>query len=974
MDAQRWRRAGAIFDQMVEVASHERSALLDRLCGNDVELRHDVAALLAADAAAASLEAGIDLARSLAAAEWMETEEHESARTGARVGPWRVLGELGRGGMGVVCLAERADGAYEQRAALKLILRGMDSDAVQARFVRERNILARLEHPHIARLLDGGVAADGRPYFAMEFIDGKPLLGWCAENKTKIDERIRIFLDICAAVQFAHGRLVVHRDIKPANILVTAAGEAKLLDFGIATLLDYSGNAGTTIDAQHQPLTPAYAAPEQLRGEAATTASDIYALGCVIYELLTGRRPLAPCDAPTLEQMRRAQETTDPAAPSRVAAAPVAARHLRGDLDTILLKALQREPARRYATVEAFAEDLRRFLGGRPIAARRDSTGYRLRKFVGRHRFGVAASALGVLALVGALAFALLQTRAQAREAETSRQVTLFLAGLFKGADPELSRRSALSAEDLLDQGTQRLQADAQMPADVRARLLDTVAATYTSLGLYDRALPLARHALELRGGGPDGERADSLFTLGRILRLKARYDDAAPLLDEALRLRRRSLAQDDPAVIESLRESGALLRGRGEFAQADVVLSEALRLARRRYGAESIESAAAEDDYAANLDDMGRRIDAEAAYRHALAMRERLRGADDPEVATSLVNLGTHLDDSGDYATAVPLLERAVVIRKKIFGAEHPLVGLAELALAGVYESQDRLDECVRTAQHALAIFRHGLPEDHPKISESLNLLGIARQERRDFAGAVPLMQEVLARYRRTLGEDHPDTLTAQNNLAYALAHVGRLQEAEHLQRDVLARMHADNGQPVDATVSENLAGTLAQQGKYAEAVNYARRAVEIHRRRDGDGAANTAVALRTLGGIEEASGAAADAERDFRAALAIGEALASQRKDVTYAWKIPLADLLAGTGRCAAAVPLLDDALSELGVAGRRYDPAWQPEARLLLGECRGAAAMQERRAARAALRALPGIEVDLYPTARGLLAAGG
>ncbi len=350
--------------------------------------------------------------------------------------------------MGVVWLAERADGAFEQRAALKLIKRGMDTDAVQARFLRERRILARLEHPHIAHLLDGGIAADGRPYFAMEFVDGQPLLRYCAEAQRNLAERIRLFLQICAAVQFAHGQLVVHRDIKPSNILVAADGSAKLLDFGIAKLLDDSAGGETaTVDGLHRPFTPAYAAPEQLRGEAATTATDIYALGCVLYELLTGQRPLSMNDAPTLEEMLRAQDTTDPAAPSRVAAAdsPVSARLLRGDLDTIALKALQREPQRRYATVAAFAEDLHRFLSGRPIAARRDHAGYRVRKFVGRHRFGVAAATTGLLLLIAALGLAVWQARAKAREAQVSQQVTRFLLGLFGGADPTHARGATLS-------------------------------------------------------------------------------------------------------------------------------------------------------------------------------------------------------------------------------------------------------------------------------------------------------------------------------------------------------------------------------------------------------------------------------------------------------------------------------------------------------------------------------------------------
>jgi len=974
MDAQRWQRIGAIFDEAVEAAPAARAALLDRLCTGDAELRREVEILLAADARGAAFEHGMASTRVASAVEWADP----GAATGEHVGPWRLLRELGRGGMGVVWLAERADGAFEQRAALKLILRGMDSDAVQARFLRERRILARLEHPHIARLLDGGVTADGRPYFAMEYVDGAPLLHWCAEKSIKLEERINIFLDICAAVQFAHGRLVVHRDIKPANILVTAAGEAKLLDFGIAALLDDSGVAGATIDALHRPLTPAYAAPEQLRGEPATTAADIHALGGVLYELLTGRRALALGEAPTLEQARHALETTDPAAPSRVAAdAAVPARRLRGDLDTIVLKALQREPQRRYATVGEFADDVRRFLGGRPIAARRDHAGYRLRKFIGRHRFGVAATALGVFALVGALGLALWQARAKAREAEVSQQVTQFLAGLFKGADPALSRGATLSAQDLLDQGTQRLRADARMQADVRARLLDTVAATYTSLGLYDRALPLAQQALELRSGGAtDAERADSLFAVAHVLRLKARYADAAPLLDEALQLRRRNLAADDPATIESLSERGALLRGRGEFAEADAALAEALRLAQRRYGPESAESADAEDDYAANLDDIGRRIDAIGHYRHALAVRENRLGPDAAETANSLLNLGVHLDESGDYAQAVPLLESAVAIRKKIFGAEHPLAGAAELALAGVYESLGRYDESERTTREALAIFRRSLPEDHPKILESLNLLGILRQLRRDYAGAIPLMSEVVALEEKTQGAAHPDTLTTKNNLAYALMHAGQFDKAEQLLREVAMLRERAGIEVVGAMDEENLATALERQGKYAQAVAEEKKALDIQKRHEGEASGNVAVALRGLGVAEELNGEAVAAERDLRAALAMIEQFAASRPSVgIYPMQITLADFLAGQGRCADALPLLQSAQSFTAKTDHTDDPVLRPLLQLLIGYCdqsngasRDAAARVA--AAKRALQDIPGIDVDLNPFALKLL----
>ena len=392
MDRVRWDRIAAIFDDVVIAPAAARMHTLDRLCEGDQRIRGEVEALLAADALGEKFERDAGRARDHLAVDWLETSG-DPRLVGERIGPWRVLHELGRGGMGIVWLAERADGQYEQRAALKVIKRGMDSDSVVARFLRERQILARLIHPNIAHLLDGGIAADGRPYFAMEYVDGLPLLRYCAQRKSHFDERIRLFLEICNAVQIAHAQLIVHRDIKPSNVLVTRAGETKLLDFGIAGLIDDSA-AGLTIDARHRPLTPAYAAPEQLRGDPVTTATDIHALGGVLYELLAGKRASALDDTASPESALAAMMSTTLVPPSKLVNddAPVARRRLRGDLDTIVLKALHRDPQRRYTTVEGFADDVRRSVSGQPIHARREHTGYRAAKFVGRHRVGVAGA------------------------------------------------------------------------------------------------------------------------------------------------------------------------------------------------------------------------------------------------------------------------------------------------------------------------------------------------------------------------------------------------------------------------------------------------------------------------------------------------------------------------------------------------------------------------------------------------------
>ncbi len=977
MDAERWRLVGSIFDRVVDAAPADRPKLLDELCAHDATLRREVEQLIAADVSAQSFDGGVDSARGAAAAEWASGLDEKTWQTHERIGPWRVLSELGRGGMGIVLLAERADGQFEQRAAVKLVKRGMDSDAVQARFLRERQILARLEHPHIARLLDGGIAKDGRPYFAMEYIDGEPVLRYCAQCELGLEARIRLFCDVCAAVQFAHGQLVVHRDIKPSNILVTANGEAKLLDFGIAKLLDDShGGMTQTADAQHRPLTPAYAAPEQIRGQPVSTATDIYSLGVVLFELLTGKRPFDFRDGSNVDDVRNAMDsTTTTPLPSKVVddTAPATMRRLRGDLDTIILTAMQRDPQRRYATVDAFAKDLQRFLAGQPISARRDSVGYRLGKFVDRHRVGVGTTVLGFAVLVVALVFALWQAREKSRQALVSQQVTTFLEGIFRGADPTVSRGANVTAQDMLDQGTDRLHSDVFVEPDVRARLLHTITTTYTDLGLYDRALPLAEESLALRRARSprnDEDIAESLDDVGRIYRLKGDYARAEPMLREALELRRSTLPRDDPQLIESLDQLATLQRSRGDFQVAGGNFLAALNLAEQRFGKDATETARYVDDYAANLDDLGKRQEALALYQRALDIREKNLGPDDADVATTLINLGTHLDDSGHYAAARVMLERALKIRRQVYGPAHPLVGFAELALSSVYDSQGEYDEAEKLAQDSLAIFRRGLPAEHPKISEALNMIAVLRAARRDFSGAVPLMREVFDRFRRTLGDDHPDTLTAQNNLAYALLHSGNPAEAEAMLRSALGHARKDNGQLLRVTGRENLSSALALQNKTAEAVQFAEAAVAQIREDEGDVSSNLAVALRVLGQMQMLNGDFANAEKSYRAALTIGEAMTKKGSSIMYEWRIPLADLLVGRHRCDEAMPLLDASIAQIDKT-EDVAPEVRPSVQLLRAACLGdrAEAAQLGADARQRLATVPDVQNELYPTTLGM-----
>ena len=403
-------RVEALLDQALELPVDRRGTFLERLGREDPALRERVEQLLAADAAAGDfLNDGAEAWLRSGPPTPAHVSEESALALGDRVGPYRVIEELGRGGMGIVYRAERADGEFSQVVALKLVRRGFDGNDTTVRFRRERQILAQLDHPSIARLLDGGLHTDGRPYFAMELVDGEPITTYCDRKSLSIDARLRLFCRVCDAVQYANGRLIVHRDLKPANIFVSAAGDLKLLDFGIAKLLtDDDASASTELTGTGvRPLTPAYAAPEQLRGEPISTATDVYALGVVLCELLTARRPFAstsggldhvtldaepPRPSDVVTQDRDDAASIDEIAHARGLTPRALAARLAGDLDAIVLKALRREPQRRYIGAGALAEDLERFLQGRPVAARPEGLRYRAGKFVRRHRVGIAVA------------------------------------------------------------------------------------------------------------------------------------------------------------------------------------------------------------------------------------------------------------------------------------------------------------------------------------------------------------------------------------------------------------------------------------------------------------------------------------------------------------------------------------------------------------------------------------------------------
>jgi eukaryotic-like serine/threonine-protein kinase len=858
----RWTEVRSLFEELVELTPAERQTRLAALADRDLSER--VRKLLAADSEAGRFLETPAVAIAGGLFDGLPGVPDESPPP-ERIGPYRVLGRLGRGGMGEVLLAERADGLFDQRVAIKLLRRGMASDEVLARFSRERRILARLEHPHIARLLDGGATGDGRPYFVMELVEGEPITDYSRSRSLPVDERLRLLQDCCDAVAAAHRNLVVHRDLKPSNVLVTKDGEVKLLDFGIAKILgpDDTGEAAAETRTEFRLLTPAYAAPEQILGEPVTTATDVWALGALGYELLTGTLPQKREGRSAAGLATVASEDVKERPSQRVAredlvALPFASptegdrrrleRRLRGDLDNILLAALRREPERRYTSVTAFAGDLLRHRDGQPIKARQDTFGYRLGKFVRRNRVGVAAAVLVLASLVTGLAVAAWQAKraetnaktaaAAARRAEAVKE---FLIGLFEVADPEQASGGSVTASELLDQAGTRLKTELASEPDVQADLLEAVARIDKGLGRLDTAEDLAKRSLAIRERIlPSGDAAigRSLATLGAVKMSKGQLDEAEKELTAALKVLESAEAPDSLATARAQSDFGQVLFWKGEAKRAEISERGVYETYRRVLGDDSAQTAMHLRNLAVLLDELDRVDEAEKAYRDSQATLVKQLGPDHVNLGYSYINLAVLLAGRrGQAAEAEALYKRGLEIRRTALGNKHPTVGQG-LQLTGLfYLNQGRLEESEAAYREALALFR-AIDPKHFEVGKCLNGLALIASRRGKFAEAEKTMEEVEALFREVLGEKHSFTWQIRGNRASQIRFQGRLEEAEKLEREVAAKIEELNGKDSSEAVDarSRLGETLRRRGRVDEALPLHRQSVEVVLRLEGE------------------------------------------------------------------------------------------------------------------------------------------
>ncbi len=885
-----WSRLDAWLEQALELPIDQRDTLLERVGREDPALRARVEQLLAADAAAGDfLNDGAEAwLRSGPLTPAHMTEENALA-LGDRVGPYRVIQELGRGGMGMVYRAERADGEFAQVVALKLVRRGFDGDDTTVRFRRERQILAQLDHPSIARLLDGGLHIDGRPYFAMELVEGEPITAYCDRRNLSIDARVGLFCRVCDAVQYAHGRLIVHRDLKPANIFVSATGDLKLLDFGIAKLLtDDASESPELTRTGLRPLTPAYAAPEQLRGEPVSTATDVYALGVILFELLTARRPFA-----SPSRLQRVSLDAEPPRPSDVAirerddavsideiaqargTTPRAlAARLAGDLDAIVLKALRREPQHRYIGAGAFAEDLEWFLQGRPVAARPEGRRYRAGKFVRRHRVGIAVAVSLVLSLMGGLAATAWQARAKTLEAQKAEAVKTFLISIFQGADPAQAPGREITLRQVLDDGAGRVERALASEPAVHGELLTVLAGIYIQLGVTDRA---------------------------------------SALTDQARAIHERLYGPDSPSVATNLRQKATLALARSDADTAERFAREALEKHRRAYG--NLHHEVAEDlaELADAARTRGRLADALAAAEESLRIHRSLYGNEHTLVAQSLNNLAVLRSLQGRYEESAALYSETIDLRRRLFGHEHPLVARVIHNFAVFQLSRGELEPAAASAREALEQFSRFYGEDHPLTLTARNNLATIDRVVGRYDAAEAGHRAVLDSWARTQGPDHPDALVALASLGRIYRERGDLARAENTLRDADDRWHRRLGaaSPVGAIIRRNLGGALADRGRYDEAGRLLREALD--RIRTAYGASHTEVAetLHELGQLARRRGDLAEAESRLGEAVAMRRELLGDRHYQTARSLAVLGEARLAGKDPASARPLLDEAV---------------------------------------------------------------
>jgi eukaryotic-like serine/threonine-protein kinase len=804
----RWHQIKSVFEQVADIDGVERAVQLDLCCGDDSDLRSSVQSLLARDSSKED-----PLLHAIGAAAESLLEDHQDRLLGTRVGPYRVVSILGHGGMSVVYRGERDDSQYTQVVAIKVLQHATVHPRLRSRLHSERHILASLDHGSIARLIDSGDLEDGTPYLVMEYVDGDSIDSYCDSRTLFVRERLELFISVCAAVHYAHRNLVVHRDIKASNIFVTDEGNPKLLDFGIAKLLAPENLSHTlpVTRLQERILTPENAAPEQVLGRPITTATDIYALGVLLYQLLTGRSPYRLLSYSQL-QLERAICMDDPARPSQVVVAKLKGEtdsdrsrisdrrglspqrlraRLSGDLDAIVGLAMRKEPDRRYSTVEALADDLRRHLLGQPVRARHGDWRYNTAKFLRRNLFAaVATGAVFVgLALIAGVTLwenhrILMARDATALERDRAQQVSAFMVDVFSQADPFNTQGKVPTAKDLLDQGAEKIKGNLNLQPEVRAQLLESIGLAYRRQGSNDRAIPLFEQAVAIRRDErpvENGKLAAALANLAQALTDAGRLAGAEASIKEAVALSQSGNAPPTVETADILSQYGNFaLNAKSDPELAKTLFNQALVIYRSVPGDQRLGIASTLSALSGAAQWSGDFANAEQLVRDSMNLMGATVGRNHPDYAVAMANLGYLLTQQGKYPEAEQMLNEAIQIERGDFGLDNQRTAWLEADLGTVYEREGDSARAMKVTQDALRIISDRLSPDHFQVGYVMDAIAKLYLDAGNLDAAERTARQVLKIYEKSLPPRHLYVAATRHLLGEALLRRGQLTEAE--------------------------------------------------------------------------------------------------------------------------------------------------------------------------------------------------